>query len=107
MQHVAALTAPATKTFTFTDGTEYRGRDVGWKAVEGAWSALKWVDEKITGNPTRLHVQGIKLAMDEMRKRYVPESASTFDVAEALPRVHDAIFASEFEGRTNPFNSGI
>ena len=56
---------------------------------------------------TRLRVEGIKLAMEEMRKRYVPESASTFDVAEALPRVHDAIFASEFEGRPNPFNSGI
>ena len=37
----------------------------------------------------------------------MPESLSTFDVAEALPRVHDAIFASEFEGRPNPFNSGI
>ena len=53
MQYVAALTAPATKTFTFTDGTEYCGRDAGWKVVEGAWSALKWVDEKITGRSTR------------------------------------------------------
>ena len=102
MQYVAAMTAPVTETFKFCDGTEFRGRDVGWKVVEGTWSALKWVDEKITGNPTRLRLEGIKAAMEEMRKRYVPESASTFDVAEVLPRVHDAIFAAEFEGRPNP-----
>ena len=107
IQYVTALTSPVSKTYKFADGTDYRGRDVGWKVVEGTWSALKWVDEKITGNPTRLRVEGIQAAMEDMRKRYVPESASAFDVAEALPRVHDAIFASEFEGRPNPFNTGI
>ena len=107
MQYVAALKAPATEKFTFCDGGVYHGRGVGWKVVEGAWNALKWADETLTGMPTRLRMDGVRHAMQRIRSTWVPESAKAFDVAETLPRLHDALFVPEYEGRANPFNSSI
>lgn len=107
MQYVAALKAPATEKFKFCDGTEFHGRGVGWKVVEGAWNALKWADEALTGTPTRLRMDGVRHAMQRIRREWVPEAAKAFDVAESLPRLHDALFVPEYGGRVNPFNSAI
>ena len=43
--------------------------------------------------------------MEEKSKE--SQSAVAFDVAEVLPRWHEAIFGKEYQGRTHPFNTAI
>ena len=97
MEYVTVMKAPATEKYKFCDGTPFHGRGVGWKVVEGAWNALKWVDENPTGVPTRLRMDGIRHAMQRIKQAWVPESAKAFDDAEVLLQLRDALFQAKYE----------
>ena len=49
----------------------------------------------------------VKNAVNQFKNAQKTTTATEFDVVEVVPRWHEAIFDKEFEGRPNPFNTGL
>ena len=84
-----------------------KGRKVCSGVVKHTLNALIRMDGLTTGE-SALRCATVTSLMKQLEKKSKkPQSAVAFDVAEVLPRWHEAIFAKEYQGRTNPFNTAI
>lgn len=84
----------------------FTGRGSGYSNVNVFLCAMKYVDMAPTGE-TRLRAPIVENIMSEQFRMYTPKSAVAFDVASVISRVYEATFPREFEGRQNPFNTGL
>ena len=106
--YLQVLWAPKTEEYTTRCGTKrkFTGRGTDFANANNFLSAMKYVDRTMTTR-TLLTGPSINGIMKEKKRNYRPRPAIAFDIAEVLPRAFQAIFAKEFDGRQNPFNTGL
>ena len=108
LKYLRVMWAPKTMVYTTKSVPKrmFTGRGSSYSMANIFVSSAKYVDEALTGN-TRLRAPVIANIMSEKFRDYTPQSANAFDVATVIPRVHEAMFAASFEGRENPYNTGL
>ena len=108
LQWSTLMTSSPSTTFNAQHGSvPVKGRKVCSGVVKHTLNALIRMDGLTTGESALRCATVTSLMMQLEKKSKKPQSAVAFDVAEVLPRWHEAIFAKEYQGRTNPFNTAI
>ena len=108
VKYLKVLWAPKVKVYTTKSSPkkEFTGREVGYSIANNIMSAAKYADMALVGK-THLRDEVVANIMSEKFRSYKPKQAVAFDVATVVPRVYQAMFAKDFEGRSNPFNTGL